>query len=99
MGTAPQQAAGSVAVRVHCAAAGIDLVVPSGTPILEAVRAAGLPVADPCPDAGCGACETRILEGEPDHRDAVLTAEERTLGETMMICVSGARGDRLVLDL
>jgi hypothetical protein len=29
----------------------------------------------------------------------VLTAEERAFGETMMICVSGARGDRLVLDL
>jgi ferredoxin len=52
-----------------------------------------------CPDGRCGACETRVLEGVPDHRDAVLTAEERALGETMMICVSGARGDRLVLDL
>jgi hypothetical protein len=44
-------------------------------------------------------CETRVLDGEPDHRDAVLTAEERSSGETMMICVSGARGTRLVLDL
>jgi ferredoxin len=88
------------AVQVVCAAAGIDLVVPPGASILDAVRDAGLPVAaGPCRDSSCGACETRVLEGEADHRDAVLTAEERDRGETMMICVSGARGDRLVLDL
>jgi ferredoxin len=96
---APQPARGADPLRVLCAAAGIDLVVPPGTSILDAVRAAGLPVADPCRDGSCAACETRVLEGEPDHRDAVLTADERALGETMMICVSGAHGDRLVLDL
>lgn len=89
----------AVAVRVVCATAGIDLVVPQGASILDAVHDAGLPVAGPCPDGRCGACETRVLEGEPEHCDAVLTAEERASGETMMICVSGARGDRLVLDL
>ena len=89
----------SRAVRIVCATAGIDLVVPPGESILHAVREAGLPVQGPCRDGSCGACETRVLEGEPDHRDAVLTAEERDCGETMMICVSGARGDRLVLDL
>jgi ferredoxin len=88
-----------MAVRIVCATAGIDLVLPPGESILDAVHDAGLPVAGPCRDARCGACETRVLEGEPDHRDAVLTAEERDAGETMMICVSGVRGDRLVLDL
>jgi len=87
------------AVRVVCAAAGLDLVVPPGASILDVVHDAGLPVAGPCRDGSCGACETRVLEGEPAHRDAVLSAEERAAGETMMICVSGARGDRLVLDL
>jgi ferredoxin len=87
------------AVRVVCAAAGVDLVVPPGASILDAVRDAGLPVPGRCPDGSCGACETRVLEGVPDHHDAVLTTEERDLGETMMICVSRARGDRLVLDL
>ena len=87
------------AVRVLCAAAGLALEVPPGASILAAVRAAGLPVPGPCADGRCGACETRVLDGVPDHHDAVLTAEERHLGETMMICVSGARGDHLVLDL
>jgi ferredoxin len=89
----------TAAVHVVCATAGIDLVVPPGTSILDVVRGAGLPVSGPCRDGTCGACETRVLEGEPEHRDAVLTPEERAFGETMMICVSGARGDRLVLDL
>ncbi|WP_233495683.1 2Fe-2S iron-sulfur cluster binding domain-containing protein [Geodermatophilus sp. TF02-6] len=86
-------------LQVVCAAAGIDLVVPPGTSILDAVRDAGLPVTAACTGACCGSCETRVLEGEPEHRDAVLTAEERAFGDTMMICVSGARSGRLVLDL
>jgi ferredoxin len=87
------------AVQVVCAAAGRVLRVPAGTSILEAVRAAGLPVPSPCADGLCGACETWVLEGRPDHRDALLSAEERASGETMLICVSGSCTPRLVLDL
>ena len=86
-------------LRVVCATAGMVLAVPPGTSVLEAVRGAGLEVPAACPDARCGDCETRVLDGEPDHRDGVLTREERVFGETMMICVSRARTPRLVLDL
>ena len=82
-----------------CAAAGIALVVPADSSILETVRRAGLEVPPACADARCGACETRVFDGEPDHRDGVLTGEERAFGETMMICVSRATTPRLVLDL
>jgi ferredoxin len=75
------------------------LAVPSRTSVLEAVRGAGPSVPVACPDARCGACETRVLEGEAEHRDAVLTAEERASGVTMMICVSRATTASLVLDL
>jgi hypothetical protein len=47
----------------------------------------------------CGTCETRVLDGVPDHRDVILTPEERAGNRTMMICVSGARTARLVLDI
>jgi phenylpropionate dioxygenase-like ring-hydroxylating dioxygenase large terminal subunit len=56
-------------------------------------------------DAACppfysrSTAETDIVEGEADHRDSVLTAEEQATGEAMMICVSRCRGARLVLDL
>jgi ferredoxin len=73
--------------------------VPPDTSILEAVRRAGLEVPEACADGLCGACETRVLEGRPDHRDGVLTGEERAYGETMMICVSRATPPWLVLDL
>ncbi|NLT06024.1 MAG: oxidoreductase, partial [Solirubrobacterales bacterium] len=67
--------------------------------IAEALESAGLDAPTSCREGTCGTCETVVLEGEPDHRDSYLSAEEREDGETMMICCSRARGDRLVLDL
>ena len=90
----PQEAA----LEVLCEAAGTLLRVPPGTSILEAARRAGLQVTAPCADGLCGACETWVLDGDPDHRDALLSAEERASGDTMLICVSRGRS-RLVLDL
>lgn len=52
-----------------------------------------------CEEGICGSCETRVLEGEPDHRDSVLTAAERAANRAMMVCVSGCKSPRLVLDL
>ncbi|WP_369138645.1 2Fe-2S iron-sulfur cluster-binding protein [Modestobacter versicolor] len=95
----PEPAAGACPLRVHCAAAGISVPVPAGTSVLDAVRAVGLEVPAACPDGRCGVCETRVLEGTPEHRDGVLDAEERAFGETMMICVSRATTPWLVLDL
>ncbi|MFD6330972.1 PDR/VanB family oxidoreductase [Streptomyces niveus] len=77
----------------------LTLRVPPGRSVLEVARAAGAPVLSSCAEGICGTCETEVLEGEPDHRDSVLSPEERESGETMMICVSRARGARLVLDL
>jgi ferredoxin len=96
---APERPEDVSRLQVVCAAAVITLVVPSDTSILDAVRGAGLEVPAACDDGRCGACETRVLEGEPDHRDGVLTGEERAFGETMMICVSRATPPWLVLDL
>ena len=47
----------------------------------------------------CGTCETKVLEGVPDHRDLILTDAERASNKTMMICCSGAKSPTLVLDL
>jgi ferredoxin len=47
----------------------------------------------------CGSCETRVLEGEPDHRDSVLSAKERAANKVMMVCVSGCKSRSLTLDL
>lgn len=52
-----------------------------------------------CLAGECGSCEAKVVEGAVDHRDEILTEEERVSGEYMMICVSRAAGPRLVLDL
>ncbi|QHE83521.1 PDR/VanB family oxidoreductase [Hydrogenophaga sp. BPS33] len=52
-----------------------------------------------CGEGICGSCETRVLEGEPDHRDSLLSEKERASNRIMLPCVSGCRGERLVLDL
>ena len=52
-----------------------------------------------CREGNCGTCETDITFGEADHRDEVLTAEEKAEQFSMMICVSRAKGDRIGLDL
>ncbi|WP_210587820.1 PDR/VanB family oxidoreductase [Streptomyces sp. GESEQ-35] len=78
---------------------GRTLTVPPDASVLDTVRAAGIEVLYSCHEGTCGTCETDVLEGTPDHRDSVLTDEEREAGETMLICVSRCRGKRLVLDL
>ncbi|MFE6911637.1 PDR/VanB family oxidoreductase [Streptomyces erythrochromogenes] len=50
-----------------------------------------------CEQGFCGTCQHRVLAGEVDHRDDLLTDQER--GESMLLCVSRAKGDRLALDL
>lgn len=85
--------------EVELALAGKTLTVEPGESILGRVREAGVPVPSSCEGGTCGTCETFVVEGEPDHRDAVLTAAEREESEVMMICVSRCRGDRLVLEI
>jgi ferredoxin-NADP reductase len=52
-----------------------------------------------CEEGICGSCETKVLEGVPDHRDMVLTDAERAANKAMMVCVSGCKSARLVLDI
>jgi ferredoxin len=63
------------------------------------MEAHGLNAPNSCREGICGTCETKVLDGRPDHRDSLLSEEERAAGETMMICVGRALGERLVLDL
>ncbi|HKS98525.1 MAG TPA: PDR/VanB family oxidoreductase [Rugosimonospora sp.] len=96
---APDGASDDRAFEVVLSRTGTRLQVPPGRSVLAVVREAGVPVPYSCTEGICGTCETEVLDGEPDHRDSVLSDGERKSGETMMICVSRARGPRLVLDL
>jgi ferredoxin-NADP reductase len=94
-----QETGGNTAFEVELARSGRTLTVAPDVSVLDAVRDAGVEVLYSCTEGTCGTCETDVLDGEPDHRDSVLTDDERAAGETMLICVSRCRGGRLVLDL
>ncbi|MDX2562182.1 PDR/VanB family oxidoreductase [Streptomyces sp. TX20-6-3] len=85
--------------EVECRASGLTLRVDAHTSILDAVENAGIDVDSSCRDGICGSCETRVLDGTPDHRDFLLSEAERAAGATMMLCVSRCASGRLVLDL
>ncbi|MHB9849435.1 PDR/VanB family oxidoreductase [Streptomyces sp. Tue6028] len=85
--------------EVECRASGRTLTVGADTSILQAVEDAGISVDSSCRDGICGSCETRVLDGTPDHRDFLLSEAEHTANATMMICVSRCASGRLVLDL
>lgn len=73
--------------------------IPADTSILDVLEFEGIAVPSSCQQGVCGTCETRVLAGEIDHRDMVLTEEEQAAGDKMMICCSRANGDKLTLDL
>ncbi len=78
---------------------GKTLPVPAGRSILQVVSEAGVWAPFSCQEGICGVCETAILAGAADHRDAILSQAERKAQKSMMICCSGSLQDLLVLDL
>ena len=82
--------------KVRLARSGTVLDVSTSTTILEVLREHGLEVPSSCETGTCGTCRTKLLAGEADHRDLVLAEHERK--DTIMICVSRARGDEISID-
>jgi ferredoxin-NADP reductase len=75
-----------------------EVLIPPGRSILEVLRDEGLDVSSSCEEGICGICETAVISGVPDHRDAILSDHERATNKVMMICCSGSKTARLVLD-
>ena len=94
---APAAVEGGFSVRL--ATSGRTVVVPRGRTILEALRLEGMQVPSSCEQGICGTCETAVLAGRPDHRDSLLSDEEKRSNKVMMICCSGSLDPELVLDL
>jgi ferredoxin-NADP reductase len=85
--------------EVELAMSGITVTVPPDRSILDVVEEEGVFVLSSCHEGTCGTCETPVIEGELDHRDSILTPQERARGDVMFICVSRAACPRIVLDL
>ena len=85
--------------EVELKLAGRRIQVASDQTLLAALRATRVDVQSDCSEGLCGSCELRVLEGQIDHRDQVLTRAERQGNDRMMACCSRAVGERLVLEL
>jgi ferredoxin-NADP reductase len=85
--------------EVRLASAGVTLEIRPGQSILDAVEDAGIDWPYACREGTCGTCETPVLEGTADHRDSILSEEERATATTMFICVSRSACSRLVLEI
>ena len=84
---------------VELARSGEEYFIPEGKKILEVLYEAGVDVDYSCELGICGACETRVISGIPDHRDSVLSEEEQAANTKVMICCAGCKSERLVLDM
>ncbi|MCF2528726.1 PDR/VanB family oxidoreductase [Yinghuangia soli] len=78
---------------------GLTLTVPADKSVYSVCRENDVSVLASCLEGICGTCETEVLDGEVEHRDAILDEHERAANNTMMICVSRCRGGKLTLDL
>ena len=85
--------------EVHLAQRNITLTVAPDQSILKALQDAGVDIPFSCSEGICGTCQTKVLEGEPDHWDMYLTPEEQEKGDCIMVCISRSKSPRLVLDL
>ncbi|MBZ6370912.1 MAG: PDR/VanB family oxidoreductase [Microbacterium hominis] len=85
--------------EVELALTGVTVEVPPDRSILQVAEDAGALVLSSCTEGTCGTCETPVLEGEVDHRDAILSPAQRARNDTMFVCVSRAACPRLVLEL
>lgn len=92
------QATPSGGYSVELRKSGKTVQVPPGVALLDALIDAGCNPEYSCREGVCGACETRVISGDVDHRDLLLTTQERAANKSMMVCVSGCRSGSLVLD-
>jgi vanillate O-demethylase ferredoxin subunit len=89
----------SAGFSVRLARSGKEFQVPSDKSILEVLESNGFELPFSCREGLCGTCVTNVIAGEPDHRDYVLTDEERESGKLMTICCSRSKSPSLTLDL
>jgi ferredoxin len=85
--------------ELSLAFSGLTVTVPEDRTILDVLDARGVVAPSSCREGMCGTCETGVVSGEVDHRDVILSPEERSENESMMICVSRCTSGRLVLEL
>ncbi len=90
---------GDTPFRVRLASSGQEIEVPVDRSVVSALAEHGIEIPVSCEQGICGTCLTRVLDGEPDHRDSYLTPDEHRLNDCFTPCCSRSRSPVLVLDL
>lgn len=96
---AEQDNSGNQAFEVVLSKSGQSIHVSATETALEALERCGVDHPFACREGLCGTCEVQLLEGQADHRDNVLDAQDRAEGRRFIPCVSRCGGSRLVIDL
>jgi ferredoxin-NADP reductase len=91
--------AGNTPFDVELRSSGQVIRVAADQSIIQALEGAGVDVLYDCQRGDCGICQCGVIEGVPDHRDVILSDDEKASNKVMQICVSRAKSERLVLDL
>ena len=73
--------------------------IPKDQTVVAALSAHGIDIPTSCKQGVCGTCLTRVIDGDPDHRDVYQTEAERARNDQFTPCCSRARSPVLVLDL
>jgi vanillate O-demethylase ferredoxin subunit len=92
-------ASGDKPFEVELRSTGQVIQVGADQSIIKALELAGLDVLYDCQRGDCGICQCGVISGIPDHRDVILSDQEKASNKVMQICVSRAKSERLVLDL
>lgn len=87
------------AFEIEIKSSGQIIQVEANQSVIDALEAQGIFVPVSCEEGVCGTCLTRVLAGEPDHRDVFMTDEEHAANDQFTPCCSRSLGKRLVLDL
>ena len=85
--------------EVRLASSGKIVLIPKDQSVTAALSKAGVEILTSCEQGVCGTCITRVLEGEPDHRDLYFTPEEQARNDQFTPCCSRSKSPLLVLDL
>jgi ferredoxin len=85
--------------EVYLVRKGMTVVVSADESILDALLFAGVDTPYLCMEGSCSTCQVTVLDGIPEHRDTVLTLEQREAQNVMMICCSRSSSPRWVLDV
>lgn len=92
-------ATGGTAFEVELARSGRRVTVPADASIVDALRGIDVHLPTSCEQGVCGTCLCTVVDGDPDHRDQYLSAQEKASNQQLLPCVSRARSAVLVLDL